>query len=133
MSWIQLADDRWSRQDADGTRNLLLRIDGRSIELHGGTVHVYDGPDEVVDPAFPLGVPGADEHRPTWASTELREDLRDVPVDAVWKALADPRYAAPPPPPAAGRRARSRPPTAPAEPQPATPPAVLGDDKEEEG
>jgi hypothetical protein len=132
MSWIQIADDRWLMQDADGTRHLLLRIGGRSVELHGGTVHVYDGPDEVVDEAFPLGVPGSDEHRPTWAATEAREDLSAADLDTAWEALADPRYAAPTAPTAPPRRTRSRPPTAPVEPQPATPSALPGGDEEEE-
>jgi hypothetical protein len=132
MSWTQLAPDRWSMQDADGsnTRHLLLRAGGRSIELHGHTVHVYDGPNAVVDPQFPLGVPGATEHR----AVGLFTDYVNVTSDAeAWAAMAGSRFTVADVPPPAEPEAPPAQPAPPAELPPATPPALPGGEEEEEG
>lgn len=128
MSWTQLAPDRWSFQDPPpAMRHLLLRAAGRSMELHGHTVHVYEGPAEVADPEFPLS------GEKTWVLTDpARFDLDVLPTADVWAGLADPRYTAPEEPQVPEPQTPPEQPTPP--PPPPTPPPVMpGGDEEEEG
>ena len=55
--WTSAGDDRWRKVDEIGVMHLLLKVGGRYLELHGLTLHLYDGPDDVADDVWPLGDP----------------------------------------------------------------------------
>lgn len=58
MGWQNIGAGRWRKVDEIGTMHLLLRHGRGFFELHGLTVHVYDGPADVPDDTnWPLGDP----------------------------------------------------------------------------
>lgn len=55
--WAKAGDDRWRRVDEIDEMHLLFKLDDLFYELHGLTLHVYSGPDRVVDDVWPMGDP----------------------------------------------------------------------------
>jgi hypothetical protein len=88
VSWTSRGRDRWSMNDAGDpdTLHLLVNDGGRYVELHGTTIHIYDGPQDPADVDYPLGgVMGArPEHRDTF---EYTGSLRGVSEDVWWPLL----------------------------------------------
>lgn len=60
LGWQNVAAGRWRKVDEIGVMHLLLKVDARFYELHGLTVHVYDGPADLDETTvWPLGDPYA--------------------------------------------------------------------------
>lgn len=93
MAWTHPSADRWVMFDDPSTRHFLLRANGRSVELHGHTIHVYDGPATVADPLFPLG---QGEAHAVWVLTDPdRTDLVDADDQTAWAAMGATEYTVP--------------------------------------
>jgi hypothetical protein len=90
--------ERWRLVDEIGVMHLLLKVDARFYELHGLTLHVYRGPTDVVDGAWPMGDPSKYDpavHNFSHVSTNDVTDTalaRYTDEDDAWKWLV--RYAA---------------------------------------
>lgn len=56
MTWQETGDDRWQHtDDVPRLRHVLVKSGEWYFEAHGQAVHVYRGPREVADEAWPLG------------------------------------------------------------------------------
>lgn len=84
---------RWERQGdqerwifvGDDVRHFMLKAGDTYVELHGHTVHVYVGPTEVRDQAYPLG--GRAGERPEHRSTDVLMTEPKTDSEA-WDAMA---------------------------------------------
>src|ERR1044072_7532621 len=90
MSWSQAGDDRWK---IEGPSRHLLLHDGRwYLELHGGYLHPYTGPEQVPDPAWPMGNPATMNEGDAWPTehvlTKSYTEAESVPDDEIWAWMA---------------------------------------------
>lgn len=79
VGWVEHGPGRWVHDGDD--RHLLLQAAGRYVEVHGTTVHAYDGPG-TADLQNPLGAA-------IWAETSERPDLDGATTDVLWQVAAD--------------------------------------------